>query len=137
MTKPNPANPPFPISDADLASALAQIGAEKRLAPGGRLVAIMPLGFTPERDAAHWSRACGPLTPRLVLTMPGQVYRKLGTSVETQLMIFDKVQEGGEMIRAAVQDLEEALPFVDAVAASRPETRPARRAATNPHSDHQ
>ncbi|MER3352539.1 MAG: strawberry notch family protein, partial [Hoeflea sp. D1-CHI-28] len=104
-----------------------------RLAPGGRLVAIMPLGFTPERDAAHWSRACGPLTPRLVLTMPGQVYRKLGTSVETQLMIFDKVQEGGEMIRAAVQDLEEALPFVDAVAASRPETRPARREATNPH----
>ncbi|MCD1628275.1 methylase, partial [Seohaeicola saemankumensis] len=28
MTKPNPANPPFQISDADLASALAQIGTE-------------------------------------------------------------------------------------------------------------
>jgi predicted RNA methylase len=130
-------NPPFASSvdrsrDKHIA-AKHLIAAAKRLAPGGRLVAIMPLGFTPERDAAHWSRACGPLTPRLVLTMPGQVYRKLGTSVETQLMIFDKVQEGGEMIRAAVQDLEEALPFVDAVAASRPETRPARRAATNPH----
>ena len=69
------------------------IAAAKRLAPGGRLVAIMPPGFTPERDAAHWSRACGLLTPRLALTMPGQVYRKLGTSVETQLMVFDKVQQ--------------------------------------------
>ena len=93
----------------------------------------MPPGFTPERDAAHWSRARGLLTPRLALTMPGQVYRKLGTSVETQLMVFDKVKENGEMIRAAVQDLEEALPFVDTVAANRPETRPAQRAAKNPY----
>lgn len=28
MTKPNPANPAFPISDTDLAHAIAQIGAE-------------------------------------------------------------------------------------------------------------
>ncbi|WP_292020391.1 strawberry notch-like NTP hydrolase domain-containing protein, partial [Maritimibacter sp. UBA3975] len=130
-------NPPFASSvdrsrDKHIA-AKHLIAAAKRLAPGGRLVAIMPPGFTPERDAAHWSRACGLLTPRLALTMPGQVYRKLGTSVETQLMVFNKVQEDGEMIRARVQDLEEALPFVDAVAASRPEKRPAQRAATNPH----
>ena len=65
--------------------------------------------------------------------MPGQVYRKLGTSVETQLMVFDKVQDGGEMIRATVQDLEEALPFVDAVAATRPEMRPDQRAEAIPH----
>ncbi|MBD3739008.1 MAG: strawberry notch family protein, partial [Pseudomonas balearica] len=105
------------------------VAAAKRLAPGGRLVAIMPLGFTPERDAAHWSRACGLLTPRLALTMPGQVYRKLGTSVETQLMIFDKVQEDGEMIRAIVCDLDEALPFVDSVAATRTEMRHVQQAA--------
>ena len=97
-------NPPFASSvdrsrDKHIA-AKHLIAAAKRLAPGGRLVAIMPPGFTPERDAAHWSRACGLLTPRLALTMPGQVYRKLGTSVETQLMVFDKVQEDGEMIRA-------------------------------------
>ena len=71
----------------------------------------MPPGFTPERDAAHWSRACGLLTPRLALTMPGQVYRKLGTSVETQLMVFDKVQEEIEIVRAMVDDLDEALPL--------------------------
>ena len=121
-------NPPFASSvdrsrDKHIA-AKHLVAAAKRLAPGGRLVAIMPPGFTPERDAAHWSRACGLLTLRLALTMPGQVYRKLGTSVETQLMVFDKVQEDGEMIRAIVCDLDEALPFVDAVAATRPRFAP-------------
>ena len=130
-------NPPFASSvdrsrDRHIA-AKHLIAAAKRLAPGGRLVAIMPPGFTPERDAAHWSRACGLLTPRLALTMPGQVYRKLGTSVETQLMVFDKVQEDGEMIRAIVCDLDGALPFVDAVAATRPEMRPAQRVEAIPH----
>ncbi len=85
-------NPPFASSvdrsrDKHIA-AKHLIAAAKRLAPGGRLVAIMPPGFTSERDAAHWSRACGLLTPRLALTMPGQVYRKLGTSVETQLSLY-------------------------------------------------
>jgi predicted RNA methylase len=130
-------NPPFASSvdrsrDKHIA-AKHLIAAAKRLAPGGRLVAIMPPGFTPERDAAHWSRACGLLTPRLALTMPGQVYRKLGTSVETQLMVFDKVQEAGELIRATVQNMEEALPFVGAVAATRTEMRPVQQAAAIPH----
>ncbi|MEX3317279.1 strawberry notch-like NTP hydrolase domain-containing protein, partial [Sulfitobacter sp. PS-8MA] len=130
-------NPPFASSidrsrDKHIA-AKQLIGAAKRLAPGGRLVAIMPPGFTPELDAAHWSRACGLLTPRSALTMPGQVYRKLGTSVETQLMVFDKVQEDGEMIRVPVRDLDEALAYVDAVAATRTEMRPAQRVEAIPH----
>ncbi|WP_348656406.1 strawberry notch-like NTP hydrolase domain-containing protein, partial [uncultured Sulfitobacter sp.] len=130
-------NPPFASSvdrsrDKHIA-AKHLIAAAKRLAPGGRLVAIMPPGFTPERDAAHWSRACGLLTPRLALTMPGQVYRKLGTSVETQLMVFDKVQEDGEMIRVPVRDLDEALAYVDAVAATRTNMRRVQQAAAIPN----
>ena len=130
-------NPPFASSvdrsrDKHIA-AKHLVAAAKRLAPGGRLVAIMPPGFSAKRDAAQWSRACGFFTPRLALTIPGQVYRKLGTSVETQLMVFDKVQEDGEMIRASVRDLDEALPFVDAVAATRPEMRPVQQAAAIPH----
>lgn len=130
-------NPPFASSvdrsrDKHIA-AKHLIAAAKRLALGGRLVAIMPPGFTPERDAAHWSRACGLLTPRFALTMPGQVYRKLGTSVETQLMVFDKVQEDGEMIRVPVRDLDEALAYVDAVAATRTEMSPAQRVEAIPH----
>jgi hypothetical protein len=54
-------NPPFASSvdrsrDKHIA-AKHLIGAAKRLAPGGRLVAIMPMGFRPERDATHWARA--------------------------------------------------------------------------------
>lgn len=129
-------NPPFASSvdrsrDKHIA-AKHLIAAAKRLAPGGRLVAIMPPGFSPERDAAHWSRACGLLMPRLALTLPGQVYRKLGTSVETQLMVFDKVQEDGAFIRATLRDLDEAIAYVDAVAATRSEARPAQRAPASP-----
>ncbi|SEQ78282.1 strawberry notch family protein [Thalassovita taeanensis] len=123
-------NPPFASSvdrsrDKHIA-AKHLIGAAKRLAPGGRLVAIMPMGFSPERDAAHWARAMGLLTPRLALTIPGHVYRKLGTSVDTQLMVFDKVDEGVEMIRTSVDDLDAAVSIVDQIAATRPPVMAAR-----------
>jgi hypothetical protein len=121
-------NPPFASSvdrsrDKHIA-AKHLIGAAKRLAPGGRLVAIMPMGFSPERDAAHWARTTGLLTPRLALTVPGHIYRKLGTSVDTQLMVFDKVHEGGEMIRTSVDDLDAAVSIVDEVARARPIVAP-------------
>jgi len=101
-------NPPFASSvdrsrDKHIA-AKHLIGAAKRLAP-----AIMPMGFTLERDAAHWARAMTLLTPRLALTIPGHVYRKLGTSVDTQLMVFDKVQDDDQMIRTSVDDLGAAV----------------------------
>ncbi|KIC39830.1 SAM-dependent methlyltransferase [Ruegeria sp. ANG-R] len=126
-------NPPFASSvdrskDRHIA-AKHLIAAAKRLAPGGRLVAIMPLGFGPERDAAHWARACGLLTPRLALTISGHVYRKLGTSVETQLLVFDKVQESSDLIRASVRDLDDAISYVDDVAMTRPEARSTQVAA--------
>ncbi|MDE4142168.1 strawberry notch-like NTP hydrolase domain-containing protein [Phaeobacter gallaeciensis] len=117
-------NPPFASSvdrsrDKHIA-AKHLIGAAKRLAPGGRLVAIMPMGFSPERDAAHWARASAIAKPRLALIIPGHVYRKLGTTVETQLMVFDKVQEDVEFVRPAVDDLDAARQLVDDIAATRP-----------------
>ena len=123
-------NPPFASSvdrsrDKHIA-AKHLIGAAKRLTPGGRLVAIMPMGFTPERDATHWTRAMSLLTPRLAITIPGPVYRKLGTSVDTQLMVFDKVDEGVEMIRTSVDDLDAAVSIVDQIAATRPPVTAAR-----------
>ena len=116
-------NPPFASSvdrsrDRHVA-AKHLISAAKRLAPGGRLVAIMPVGFSPERDAAHWARASAIAKPRLALTIPGHVYRKLGTTVETQLMVFDKVQEEVAFLRAAAGDLEAAQHIVDDIAATR------------------
>ena len=117
-------NPPFASSvdrsrDKQIA-AKHLIAAAKRLVPGGRLVAIMPMGFSPERDAALWNRACGLLTPRLALTIPGHVYARLGTSVETQLVVLDKVQDDGELVRVSVNDLDAAVAIVDEIAATRP-----------------
>jgi len=121
-------NPPFASSvdrsrDKHIA-AKHLIGAAKRLAPGGRLVAIMPMGFTPERDAAHWARAMSLLTPRLAIAIPGHVYRKLGTSVDTQLMVFDKTSDDVKMIRTSVDDLDAAAPIVDQITAMRPVVSP-------------
>jgi len=129
-------NPPFASSvdrsrDKHIA-AKHLIGAAKRLAPGGRLVAIMPMGFSPERNAAHWARAMSLLTPRLALTIPGHVYRKLGTSVDTQLMVFDKVDADVEMIRTSVDDLYAAVSIVDQIAATRQIVAP----VTAPRSAH-
>ena len=86
-------NPPFASSvdrsrDRHIA-AKHLISAAKRLAPDGRLVAIMPLGFASDRDAAHWARASAIARPRLSLTLPGHVYARLGTNVDTQLLVFD------------------------------------------------
>lgn len=116
-------NPPF-ASSVDRSrdrrvAAKHLIAAAKRLAPGGRLVAIMPTGLSPERDAAHWARASAIAKPRLALTIPGHAYRKLGTTVETQLMVFDKVQEEVAFVRAVAGDLEAAQHIVDDIAATR------------------
>ncbi|MEM6275321.1 MAG: strawberry notch family protein [Pseudomonadota bacterium] len=126
-------NPPF-ASSVDRSrdryiAAKHLISALKRLAPGGRLVAILPTGFTLERDGAHWARASAVAKPRFALTIPGAVYAKLGTSVETQLMVFDKVEAEVELVRTPVDSLDAALNIVDEVAATRPEARPLGQAA--------
>ncbi|GFE67225.1 strawberry notch family protein [Litoreibacter roseus] len=117
-------NPPFASSvdrsrDKHIA-AKHLIAAAKRLAAGGRLVAIMPTSFAPVRDAAHWVRASQIVKPRLALTIPGHVYRKLGTSVDTQFMVFDKIEADIEMIRTSIETLEEAQQYVDEIAKARP-----------------
>ncbi len=119
-------NPPFASSvdrsrDKHIA-AKHLISAAKRLALGGRLVAIMPMGFTPEREGAHWSRLAGIVKPRLALQIPGQIYRKLGTSVETQLIVFDKTPDEVVFECAPAANLDEAHEHVDAVASSRAAT---------------
>lgn len=117
-------NPPFASSvnrsrDKHIA-AKHLIAAAKRLAPGGRLIAIMPTSFTLERDAAHWARASKIVKPRLALAVAGHIYRKLGTSVDTQLMVFDKVATDVEMVSASTETLEEAQQYVDEIAKDRP-----------------
>ena len=110
-------NPPFSSSvdrsqDRQIA-AKHLISAAKRLAPGGRLVAILPMGFTPARQGAFWQRLTAIVTPRVAIHMPGAIYRKMGTSVETQLLICDKIApDDFGFLRVEATSLKAALNIV-------------------------
>lgn len=117
-------NPPFSSSidrSKDPQTAAKHvIAAAKRLAPGGRLVAIMPTRFTANSDPAYWKRLVGLVTPRLALDIPGSTYRKMGTSVDTQLLVCDKVaSDGHAFARHTVGSLDEATTLLDAGVPSR------------------
>jgi len=113
-------NPPFSSSfdrahDKDMACRHL-FAALKRLLPGGRLVAIMPDSFSPERRPAFWAAIEDRAIFRLRLKVPGSVYRKHGSSVDTCLVVIDKVEDdGSKTIFASVDDLASALPFVQAL----------------------
>ena len=90
-------NPPFSASPAvegrfRTATLRHVASALRRLAPGGRLVAITGAGFSP------WSSAWGDAFMRLQETgrvvfsaaVAGRVYARHGTSVETRLTVIDK-----------------------------------------------
>ena len=91
-------NPPFSQSfdradDRHMASRHL-LSAMKRLAPGGRLVAIMPPRFSPEREPDHWQALAAQCAIRVSILIDGSVYRKQGTGVETRLIVADKVATG-------------------------------------------
>lgn len=111
-------NPPFSSSvdrahDRQIA-AKHLLSASKRLASGGRLVAIMPTNFNAEREPGLWSRIVKDHTLRAALTLPGRIYRKLGTSVDTQLMVFDKTRSNERPIQGAVNDTAHAAQILKA-----------------------
>ena len=90
-------NPPFSSSfdraeDKHMASRHL-LSAMKRLAPGGRLVAIMPPRFDPKREPDHWRALAAQCAIRVSITIDGSVYRKQGTGVETRLIVADKIAE--------------------------------------------
>lgn len=87
-------NPPFASSSArsgDSSIALRHVlSAAKRLAAGGRLVAIVPPSVSAGRGGPLWERLCQQVTPVLRLTLPRAAFAKMGTSVETHILIADK-----------------------------------------------
>ena len=90
-------NPPFSSSidraeDKHMASRHL-LSAMKRLAPGGRLVAIMPPRFDPKREPDHWGALAAQCVIRVSLLIDGSVYRKQGTGVETRLIVADKIAD--------------------------------------------
>ncbi|TFL17233.1 strawberry notch-like NTP hydrolase domain-containing protein [Jannaschia formosa] len=142
-------NPPFSssavrVGDPTIALRHA-LSAARRLVPGGRLVAILPRAACDARQPVLWSRLTRLVAPRLHLVLPGSVYRKMGTSVETALLVADRVGETAvptaDVFPEPVADLAAALQAVRTRLPERPArtpraasaaARPARLAGRNP-----
>ncbi|UWQ19788.1 strawberry notch-like NTP hydrolase domain-containing protein [Jannaschia sp. M317] len=132
-------NPPFSSSavragDPTIALRHA-LSAAKRLAPGGRLVAILPLAACAARQPVLWARLMERVAPRLHLVLLGAVYRKMGTGVETALLVADRVDDSAKaetpIPPEPVEDLEAALRTVRTRLPERPAREP-RAAPTDP-----
>ena len=110
-------NPPFSSSikragDPTIA-ARHLVSTAKRLADGGRIVAIMPDGFLGTQQRLWFERFSKIVRPRMILKMPGAIYRKTGTSVNTVLVVADKIEGGDEVAPINVTSLDEALSRIE------------------------
>ena len=130
-------NPPFASSAArtgDPTIALRHVlSATKRLAPGGRLVAILPLAACAERQPVLWAQLIRLVAPHFHLTLPGRVFAKMGTTVDTALLVADRRDEGTS-VGDATKDLRPVTSLAEAlkiVTAELP-PRPARLPRTDP-----
>ena len=101
-------NPPFQQLEAHLLSA------GKCLADGGRVSAIVPARFFDSPEAQRLARI---FAVRAAIVLPDEAYAKHGTSVETGLLVFDRVAPGEGMPKlVACETLEQAVQAVLAVA---------------------
>ena len=131
-------NPPFASSAArtgDPTIALRHaLSAAKRLASGGRLVAILPLAACAERQPVLWARLMRLVSPRLHLALPGRVFAKMGTTVDTALLVADRRDEGASVGDTSkglrpVASLAEALGVVTTELPDRPIRAPSMEPA--------
>lgn len=87
-------NPPFASSasrSGDSTIALRHVlSAAKRLSAGGRLVAIVPPSVSKARGGALWERLSSEVTPIARLILPRSAFARMGTTVETHLLIAEK-----------------------------------------------
>ena len=128
-------NPPFASSasrSGDSTIALRHVlSAAKRLSVGGRLVAIVPPNVSKARGGALWERLCAEVTPIARLILPRCAFARMGTTVETHLLIAEKRLTGsaGGAIKCpsvavsspaqACDVLEQVLPVRMAITAPR------------------
>ena len=113
-------NPPFARSvergEDRHAGGRHLLAALARLAPGGRLVAIMPESFSLTGSGRSLrAKADRQAVPRLdVLLAPG-FFSKHGTGIAVRLLVYDKVRGGPAPAHAQVDCLEQLLCHVEAL----------------------
>ena len=117
-------NPPYSIGlerGADGRTGSRHLRAAfRRLAPGGRLVAIMPEWF----DAGLFARKLAPphiLRMNLVME---RAFARHGTSIATRLVVFDKVAADTSVIAGASNEFTRLCELIDRLPPRRARIRP-------------
>jgi hypothetical protein len=123
-------NPPFARAEGRgedrHAAARHLCAALVRLAPGGRLVAIMPESFSPAGSGAGFrARAEAQSCLRLDLLVAPGAFERHGTGIAVRLVVMDKAEARGEAVRGRVDSLGTLVERIGALA-------PRSRAAPEP-----
>ena len=100
-------NPPFASSSTRTDPTMAArhvLSALKALRPGGRLVAIVPPALAGAEGARLWSRICALAVPVFRMHLPRAGFRKMGTTVRTDLLVLDRI-DGSDCGAGQVPDI--------------------------------
>lgn len=96
----------------------------QRLEPNGRLVALMGKGFNEEAANLKdwWKKILDKYSVRANILIEGKGYSKYGTSYDNRLIVIDKTgPTTGEILRASVSDIKDAIPLLKEIRDDRKE----------------
>lgn len=113
-------NPPFARGSGRgedrYAAARHLLGSLTRLAPGGRLVAIMPESFSESGSGkALRAKADSQAALRLDALLARGLFSKHGTGIAVRFLVYDKLQDVRAPVRGRVDGLGELLSVVEAL----------------------
>ena len=90
--------------------------AMKKLAPGGRLVALVGRGFSTDAPSLmkDWQDIQKKYTVRANIELTGKLYYKHGTQFDNRLVVIDKVEPTGEdkMLHGSLMDEKQPLEML-------------------------
>ena len=90
-----------------------------RLENNGRLVALAGESMHPEnpKHSEFFARMSQKGNLRASVAIPGEAYRKYGTSFGTRMLVFDKTEsdQGNQPVIGNVESLEELVPLLEGV----------------------
>ena len=114
-------NPPFARGvgrgEDRYAAARHLLASLARLAPGGRLVAIMPESFSESGSGRALKAKAGQQAAlRLDALLAPGMFAKHGTGIAVRFLVYDKLQDAREPTHVQVDRLEQLLSHVEALA---------------------
>lgn len=125
-------NPPFSASAGRVQGRRdTQIGGQHveqallRLAPGGRLVAIVGEGMAMDRQAFKdwWAKIGAKYDVRAVIPMDGSGYAKYGTTFDNVMLVIDKVKPSGrDVVTTQVKTYTELVGLLQEIRNDRPQS---------------